>query len=398
MKNINLVIQRTFNGLEVVYNDEFVKTLENKEGISDERKDAAQIAHRSDVYSIYNDEKFRIFSFINTSVVDVAKREGFYAIRLFVEKDNKIQNVKTILDRLNEKFLKYLNSNDLSNQNYDNILNDIKLVNDNDNIIIPQIISNVYYHYLEPKINIDSKFEAKFVSAIKKLYFFNKEKAQGESVAKNFGLKPITEITKSIKKVKVENHDYYLEQILVNDKPLNYKNLTEFTILCTQNDVITYKDRNSKKAQPFAGDVLQVTKPQPTYPHRPHRPQSNNSSKTPVLNYVMIGLLGLLLGGIGGYLGSDFFKEKGKLGNISNQNIPKKLKPEKGPTKKPANTPTKTTKPAVVEKKVEKPKVKNKVEKSPATPKIQQKKENSPKPEKAKTQDKSDKKEIESKV
>ena len=35
MKNINLVIQRTFNGLEVVYNDEFVKTLENKEGIQD---------------------------------------------------------------------------------------------------------------------------------------------------------------------------------------------------------------------------------------------------------------------------------------------------------------------------------------------------------------------------
>ena len=81
MKNINLVIQRTFNGLEVFYNDEFVKTLENKEGISDERKDAAQIAHRSDVYSIYNDEKFSVFSFINTSAVDVAKREGIGALK-----------------------------------------------------------------------------------------------------------------------------------------------------------------------------------------------------------------------------------------------------------------------------------------------------------------------------
>ena len=46
------------------------------------------------------------------------------------------------------------------------------------------------------------------------------------------------------KKVKVENYDYYLEQILVNDKPLNYKNLPEFTILCTQNDAITYKNKN----------------------------------------------------------------------------------------------------------------------------------------------------------
>lgn len=309
MKNINLVIQRTFNGLEVVYNDEFVKTLENKEGISDERKDAAQIAHRSDVYSIYNDEKFSVFSFINTSAVDVAKREGFYAIRLFIEKGNKIQDIKTILDKINEKFQNYLNNNDFSNQNYDDILNNTKLVNENDELIVPQVIPNVCYYYIEPNRNIDSFFEAKDVSAIKKLYLFSKEKAQGESVARDFGLKPITEITKSIKKVKVENYDYYLEQILVNDKPLNYKNLPEFTILCTQNDAITYKNKNSKKAQSFTGNLLQVLKPQPTYRHKS---SNENNSKTPVLNYVMIGLLGLLLGGIGGYFGGEFFKKEEK--------------------------------------------------------------------------------------
>lgn len=309
MKNINLVIQRTFNGLEVVYNDEFVKTLENKEGISDERKDAAQIAHRSNVYSIYNDEKFSVFSFINTNTVDVAKREGFYAIRLFIEKGNKIQDVKTILDKINEKFQNYLNNNDFGNQNYDDILNNTKLVNENDELIVPQVIPNVCYYYIEPNRNIDSFFEAKDVSAIKKLYLFSKEKAQGESVAREFGLKPITEITKSIKKVKVENHDYYLEHILVNDKPLNYKNLPEFTILCTQNDAITYKNKNSKKAQSFTGNLLQVLKPQPTYPHKP---SNENNSKTPVLNYVMIGLLGLLLGGIGGYFGGEFFKKEEK--------------------------------------------------------------------------------------
>ena len=309
MKNINLVIQRTFNGLEVVYNDEFVKTLENKEGISDERKDAAQIAHRSDVYSIYNDEKFSVFSFINTSAVDVAKREGFYAIRLFIEKGNKIQDIKTILDKINEKFQNYLNNNDFSNQNYDDILNNTKLVNENDELIVPQVIPNVCYYYIEPNRNIDSFFEAKDVSAIKKLYFFDREKAQGESVARDFGLKPITEITKSIKKVKVENHDYYLEHILVNDKPLNYKNLPEFTILCTQNDAITYKNKNSKKAQSFTGNLLQVLKPQPTYRHKS---SNENNSKTLVLNYVMIGLLGLLLGGIGGYFGGEFFKKEEK--------------------------------------------------------------------------------------
>lgn len=314
MKNINLVIQRTFNGLEVVYNDEFVKTLENKEGISDERKDAAQIAHRSDVYSIYNDEKFSVFSFINTSAVDVAKREGFYAIRLFIEKGNKIQDIKTILDKINEKFQNYLNNNDFSNQNYDDILNNTKLVNENDELIVPQVIPNVCYYYIEPNRNIDSFFEAKDVSAIKKLYLFSKEKAQGESVARDFGLKPITEITKSIKKVKVENYDYYLEQILVNDKPLNYKNLPEFTILCTQNDAITYKNKNSKKAQSFTGNLLQVLKPQPTYRHKS---SNENNSKTPVLNYVMIGLLGLLLGGIGGYFGGEFFKKEEKAETVT---------------------------------------------------------------------------------
>ena len=314
MKNINLVIQRTFNGLEVVYNDEFVKTLENKEGISDERKDAAQIAHRSDVYSIYNDEKFSVFSFINTSAVDVAKREGFYAIRLFIEKGNKIQDVKTILDKINEKFQNYLNNNDFSNQNYDDILNNTKLVNENDELIVPQVIPNVCYYYIEPNRNIDSFFEAKDVSAIKKLYLFSKEKAQGESVAREFGLKPITEITKSIKKVKVENHDYYLEHILVNDKPLNYKNLQEFTILCTQNDVITYKDKNSKKTKSFAGNLLQIKRPQPTYSDKS---SSESSSKTPILNYVMIGLLGLLLGGVSGYFGGEFLKKEEKAETVT---------------------------------------------------------------------------------
>ena len=101
---------------------------------------------------------------------------------------------------------------------------------------------------------------------------------------------------------------------MVNDKPLNYRNLPEFTILCTQNDIITYKDKNSKKAQSFTGNLLQVLKPQPTYRHKS---SNENNSKTPVLNYVMIGLLGLLLGGIGGYFGGEFLKKEEKAETVT---------------------------------------------------------------------------------
>ena len=101
---------------------------------------------------------------------------------------------------------------------------------------------------------------------------------------------------------------------MVNDKPLNYKNLQEFTILCTQNDVITYKDKNSKKTKSFAGNLLQIKRPQPTYSDKS---SSESSSKTPILNYVMIGLLGLLLGGVSGYFGGEFLKKEEKAETVT---------------------------------------------------------------------------------
>ena len=228
--------------------------------------------------------------------------------------DKKILNIKKIFEQISLKFENYIKEGNVSNQNYDDILNSIKTVDHNKDSIVGNVLQNSYYLYFSENENLDDIISEEENKLVKKIYFFDKEKAQGESVAREFGLKPITEITKSIKKVKVENHDYYLEHILVNDKPLNYKNLPEFTILCTQNDAITYKNKNSKKAQSFTGNLLQVLKPQPTYPHKS---SNENNSKTPVLNYVMIGLLGLLLGGIGGYFGGEFFKKEEKAETVT---------------------------------------------------------------------------------
>ena len=307
MTNIKLIIQK--NGIEFLYGKQLIdKSSSIKETLSDERE-IGQIAHKSGFYSLFVSKSYKVYSFINSNVYDQANRESVLSYRLYVDGDKKILNIKKIFEQISLKFENYIKEGNVSNQNYDDILNSIKTVDHNKDSIVGNVLQNSYYLYFSENENLDDIISEEENKLVKKIYFFDKEKAQGESVAREFGLKPITEITKSIKKVKVENHDYYLEHILVNDKPLNYKNLPEFTILCTQNDAITYKNKNSKKAQSFTGNLLQVLKPQPTYPHKS---SNENNSKTPVLNYVMIGLLGLLLGGIGGYFGGEFFKKEEK--------------------------------------------------------------------------------------
>lgn len=302
--NIELIIQK--NGIDFFYGKELINNSTIKESLSDERE-IAQIAHKSDFYSLYVSKTFNVFSYLNSNVYDLADREGVLSFRLYVEAGRRILNIKNVFNDISERFKNYVKEGNIANQNYDDILSSIKTVDHNKDSIVGNVLQNSYYSYFSENENLDDIISAEENKLVKKLYLFSKEKAQGESVARDFGLKPITEITKSIKKVKVENHDYYLEHILVNDKPLNYRNLPEFTILCTQNDIITYKDKNSKKAQSFTGNLLQVLKPQPTYRHKS---SNENNSKTPVLNYVMIGLLGLLLGGIGGYFGGELFKKE----------------------------------------------------------------------------------------
>ena len=307
MTNIKLIIQK--NGIEFLYGKQLIdKSSSIKETLSDERE-IGQIAHKSGFYSLFVSKSYKVYSFINSNVYDQANRESVLSYRLYVDGDKKILNIKKIFEQISLKFENYIKEGNVSNQNYDDILNSIKTVDHNKDSIVGNVLQNSYYLYFSENENLDDIISEEENKLVKKIYFFDKEKAQGESVAREFGLKPITEITKKKKKVKVENHDYYLEHILVNDKPLNYKNLPEFTILCTQNDAITYKNKNSKKAQSFTGNLLQVLKPQPTYPHKS---SNENNSKTPVLNYVMIGLLGLLLGGIGGYFGGEFFKKEEK--------------------------------------------------------------------------------------
>lgn len=308
MANIKLIIQKTFNGIDVVFGKELAENPEIRETLIDDRK-VATIAHRSDFYSLIANKSFYVFSYIISNSTDVANREGVTSFRLYVESGKRILDTKNIFAKISEKFNDFINEGNLNNQNYDDILSFIKTVDHNKDSIVGNVLQNSYYSYFSENENLDDIISAEENKLVKKIYLFDREKAQGESVARDFGLKPITEITKSIKKVKVENHDYYLEHILVNDKPLYFKNLPEFSILCTQNDIITYKDKNSKKAKSFAGNLLVVKRPQPTYPHKS---SNEDSLKTPILNYVMIGLLGLLLGGVGGYFGGEFFKKEEK--------------------------------------------------------------------------------------
>ena len=76
-------------------------------------------------------------------------------------------------------------------------MNSIKTVDHNKDSIVGNVLQNSYYLYFSENENLDDIISEEENKLVKKIYFFDKEKAQGEAVAREFGLKPIKENTKS---------------------------------------------------------------------------------------------------------------------------------------------------------------------------------------------------------
>ena len=153
MTNIKLIIQK--NGIEFLYGKQLIdKSSSIKETLSDERE-IGQIAHKSGFYSLFVSKSYKVYSFINSNVYDQANRESVLSYRLYVDGDKKILNIKKIFEQISLKFENYIKEGNVSNQNYDDILNSIKTVDHNKDSIVGNVLQNSYYLYFSENENLD---------------------------------------------------------------------------------------------------------------------------------------------------------------------------------------------------------------------------------------------------
>ncbi len=295
MDKINLIIHGTLTpkGDEIV----FGKKIEQQgETLRDERSKIPKKNINSNVFSLYQDAGNRVYSLINSKIIDFERRSGFYAIRLFVSPEYKISNPKEVLLKIKERFDKYRENDNFSNQDYDDILLTVQPEKINNNIFIGSIIDDNFYEFTEAN-KIDNLLNNEDLLSVKRLYVFDKSDSNIEQSAKDLKLKPIKEIKEGIRRIKFYNPRQYLTGVYVNDNPINYKRSNDFTVLCKKEDIVEYKVEWSNKKLLAENDDIEV-----------ERPEEQQKEPSQTTNYILFSIIGLLLGAAGGYFIPQFFK------------------------------------------------------------------------------------------
>jgi hypothetical protein len=281
--------------------------------LTDERRDAAQIAHKSNLFSLSREKNFKVYSYINTSVVDVEKREGFFAVRLFTSSSEELENAKEILLKIAEKYKNYVSSNSLANQDYSDIISTVLLKKEN--ILAPstELLEGNYYLYVDDVQTVDQVFKKEATFFVKKLYIFDKSStAQDASVAQQlFGMKSLVDLEQKIKTITVNNPDSYLSTIKINGNEVKIPPTPSFKLLLLNSDIVKYKNQDDKKEKDVIGYNLDVHRPQPVYKPQPLQ-QSNHNRKGFSLGSLLAASIATLIIGsaVSWFFTYDHYTEK----------------------------------------------------------------------------------------
>lgn len=304
MNQFGLIIQETTAGS----NQQFVSahldinSPEIKETITDERTLASQLANLSDVYSVQVTKNYKVYSLIVTNLTDFLGRSGYYAIRLYGPKGVNLTNFESILANVKEKYNNYTKSNTLNNQNYEDILSSILIIeNDRKNIVSLKSAMNFFYYFDDANSTLSTVFNTKGVHLVHKIYAFNKNKAVNESIALTSGLKSFSQINASQKEINIVNNYGVLNELKINDQLIDFNpNLTEFNVLCQNNDVVVYNAKDDKTYKTITNNFISIEKkfvprpqPQNTYHSSNNHKKKNNANAM----YLIVGLMVLVIGG-----------------------------------------------------------------------------------------------------
>ena len=304
MNQFGLIIEETTAGS----NQQFISTHidinspEIKGTITDERTLASQLANLSDVYSVQVTKNYKVYSLIVTNSTDFIGRSGYYAIRLYGPKGINLSNFENILANIKEKYNHYTKTNTLNNQSYEDILSSILLGGkDRKNIVSIKNSMSYFYYFDDANSNLGTILNTNAVHLVHKIYAFNKNKAVDESIALTTGLKSFSQMNASQKEISVINNWGLLNDLKINDQSIDFNpNLTEFNIICQNNDVVLYNAKDDKSYKTITNNFISIEKKYiapPRPPKTPDGPGPRPVPDNPNTMYLILGLMVLLIGG-----------------------------------------------------------------------------------------------------
>jgi hypothetical protein len=262
MNQFGLIIHETTAGsnLQFVSSHLDVNSPEIKETITDERTLASQLANMSDVYAVQITKKYKVYSLIVTNHTDFLGRSGFYAIRLYGPKGLNLNNFEKNLSDIKDRYIADTTSNNLNNQNYDDILSSILIVeNDRKDFISLKNNVNCFYYFDNNTSTLSTVFNTKGIHLVHKVYAFNKIKAVPENLAVSSGLKSYSLINTSQKEINIVNSYSILKELKINNQNVDFNpNVSDFNLICQTNDSVLYNTTDDKTLRQIANNFISI--------------------------------------------------------------------------------------------------------------------------------------------
>lgn len=293
---IELIIQRTHNGLETEYQS--TPNANFEQFLLDERKDSLQVSNRKDYYSLSANKNGKVYSLIK-SVRDREKRDGFLAVRLLTSATTTINNPTEILKNIAERSENYFQTKDRK-QDYSEILSLAQTTQQPTRFTIsPSLQKDIYFAEADNEAEIDTVLNSDNAIAAKRLYVFTKDSGFDAAIAQShFKFKPYSTLN-AMKQIEINDSYRLLEYLKINDNRLS---TGSGKIIVDTSDIITYKRIDERKERTYNNRFDLMPKEQPI----------KDDSKKSIMPLVALGLGGLLLGGVGGFFLRPFLQEDKK--------------------------------------------------------------------------------------
>ncbi|MNK09274.1 hypothetical protein D3C87_272300 [compost metagenome] len=307
---VHLLIERTLNGLDYDYISSGLNQneLERLQLSFDERNQVGQF-NEGYCYSVKQTAQHVIYSVINTSMKDNAKRNGFLAVRLIVKHNEHITNVMQYLLQITTQYINHIKDSSLNNQNYDLILQEAAKGIKQNNSINPKITPDktIFYQFLNLGLDQSEAFNNPKLVYATKVYFLDEQSVHNEAVAKQFGFQSVENLFAQVRKITFNNTSTYGLRIKINEEEERSLLKDQF-LICMKGDRIQYKltfDRLYKEVSIFEGEV--EVRPEEPIPPKPSNQELERSSSGLVWAWIIGPILGIAIGYWGIGLVMNFF-------------------------------------------------------------------------------------------
>jgi hypothetical protein len=247
---LQLILQETTNGLTTQFISEGINinNYSIKTTLKDERMLTTQLVNQSIVYSIQIIDNLKVISYIDTTITDFTGRAGYLAIKLYLPINLGINNCTSLLDKIKLKYYSLKAANQLSTQNYNDILNEAEITENTD--VFCKKSEKTAFKFYDSSFDVENVLQSEKILVFGKLYLFEKEKAIDSQLIVNNGFSTFESVTAGLIKVKVFNKNNILTSLLIGNYKLAEASFPEsFFILTNINEKIYYQTRNNFNQQ-----------------------------------------------------------------------------------------------------------------------------------------------------